>query len=122
MPSNASMVSALPTSPHFMIQLAAYQGEQIDFSLIRATNGESYAVTIKPDFAERAGFVQVLGVVEESPAAKAGILPGDLVVKIAGSDIPSSSDPASRLSEAARDFAGRLLPLYDLARTRRGTD
>lgn len=91
--------------------LAAYQGEQIDFSLIRATDGESYAVTTKPDFAERAGYVQVLGVVEDSPAAKAGILPGDLVAQIAGGDIPSSGDPASLLSEAAKDFAGKLLQL-----------
>lgn len=91
--------------------LAAYQGEQIDFSLIRANDGGSYAVTIQPDFAKRAGYVQVLGVIEESPAAKAGILPGDLVAKIAGSDIPASGDPASRLSEAARDYAGKPLPL-----------
>ncbi len=91
--------------------LAAYQAEQIDFSLIRATDGESYAVTTTPDFAERAGYVQVLGVVEESPAAKAGILPGDLVAQIAGSDIPSAGDPASLLAKAAEDYAGQLLQL-----------
>ena len=55
--------------------LAAYSGEQIAFSLLRQETNESYVVTVKPDFAQRAGAVQVLGVLEGSPAAEAGILP-----------------------------------------------
>ena len=91
--------------------LAAYPGERIDFSLIRATDGETFTITTKSDFAERAGFVQILGVVEGSPAAEAGFLPGDLVEKIAGGAIPPAGDPASRLAKAAEDFAGQPLPL-----------
>ena len=94
--------------------LAAYPGERIDFSLMRATDGESYVVTTRADFAQRTGYVQVLGVVEDSPAADAGLLPGDLVMKIAGEDIPASGDPARLLSEAAEEYAGKLLQLVIL--------
>ena len=91
--------------------LAEYSGEQISFSLLRHETEESFVVTVRPDFASRAGAVQVLGVLEESPAAQAGILPGDLVTQISNVSIPSSGDPAQRLSQAARESEGRPLPL-----------
>ena len=95
----------------FHDKLSGYSGEQIDFSLIRAENGESYDLSVSPDFTRRAGIAQILGIVEDSPAEVAGLLPGDLVMQIAGEPIPASGDAASVLSEAAREYAGRALPL-----------
>lgn len=91
--------------------LAGYAGEQITFSLLRQETEESYDVSVKPDFARRAGAVQVLGVLEGSPAAQAGMLPGDLVTQISNVSIPSSGDPALTLRDAAREWEGRPLPL-----------
>lgn len=91
--------------------LSAYSGENITFSLLRQETEESYVVTVKPAFASRSGAVQVLGVLEGSPAAEAGILPGDLVTQISNVSIPSSGDPALTLKEAAREAEGRPLPL-----------
>ena len=91
--------------------LAAHQGEQIGFSLIRASDGEIYEVIAPADFRIGAGFVQMTGVAEDSPAEAAGLLPGDLVERIAGDAIPSAGDPASALSQAAEDYAGQQLPL-----------
>ena len=91
--------------------LAAHPGERIEFSMIRAADGESYQVIAPADFSIGAGFVQITGIVEDSPAEAAGLQPGDLVERIAGQAIPSSGDPASALSQAAEDYAGRQLPL-----------
>ncbi len=91
--------------------LAAHQGERIEFSLIRASDGESYRVTAPADYRISAGFVQILGVIEGSPAEAAGLQPGDLVERIAGEAIPAAGDPASALSEAAETYAGKQLPL-----------
>lgn len=91
--------------------LAAYSGEQITFSLLRQETEETYVVTVTPDFATRAGAVQVLGVLEGSPAASAGMLPGDLVTRISDVSIPSSGDPAHKLKDAAREWEGQPLPL-----------
>ena len=95
----------------FHDELAAYSGESITFSLLRQDTGETFDVTVKPDFARRAGAVQVLGVLEGSPAADAGILAGDLVIQINQVDIPSAGDPALTLKEATREAEGRPLPL-----------
>lgn len=91
--------------------LAEYSGEAITFSLLRRDTEEAYDLTVKPDFARRAGAVQVLGVLENSPAAKAGMLPGDLVTQINHASIPSSGDPAGKLKEATREAEGSPLPL-----------
>ena len=95
----------------FHNRLSDFSGEHVDFSLIRAQSGESYEVSVKTNFARRAGIVQILGIVEDSPAEAAGLLPGDLVTHIEGEPIPASGDAASHLSAAARDFAGKPLAL-----------
>ena len=91
--------------------LATYEGDKIDFSLLRHDTADEYSVTVKPDFAGRAGVVQVLSVLENSPAAEAGILAGDLVTQISHIAIPSSGDPAGALREATRNAEGKPLPL-----------
>ena len=55
--------------------------------------------------------MQILGVLEGSPAAKAGILAGDLVTQIAYDAIPSDGDSAEVLRKAAQIAEGKPLPL-----------
>jgi len=95
----------------FHEKLASYQGESIQFSLIRHETGEAYELSVKPEFAGRSGFVQVMSVLEESPAALAGMKPGDIVSQINHAPIAPSGDPARTLQEATRGFEGRPLPL-----------
>lgn len=91
--------------------LKDYQGETIRFSLISNQTGEEYQLSVKADFSRRSGFVQVLSVIEDSPAAVAGIQAGDIVGQINHAPIAPSGNPVRTLSEATRDFAGRRLPL-----------
>lgn len=91
--------------------LASYQGESITFELLRPGTEETISVTVEPRFGDRAGSVQILAVYEDSPAAEAGLLAGDLVTQIKRVNIPSKGDPALILSEAARKAEGRPLPL-----------
>ena len=95
----------------FHDRLATYTGDSITFSLLQQESGEPFEVTVKPDFARRAGAVQVLGVLEDSPAAEAGIVAGDLVTQINHSMIPSAGDPSLTLKDATREAEGRPLPL-----------
>ena len=91
--------------------LAAYQGEEIEFSFVRNETGEAYDVRVRPNFAQRAGFVQMISIEEESPAFDAGMEPGDLVSHINRMPIPASGDPAAVLVEASRAYEGRAMPL-----------
>ena len=68
-------------------------------------------MTVVPDFSRRAGIVQILAVLEGSPAAEAGILAGDLVVAISNKTIPASGDTAAVLNDAVRKAEGQPLPL-----------
>lgn len=95
----------------FHEKLKSYQGESIQFSLIRQETGDVYDLRVKPDFAGRAGFVQVVTVLEESPAARAGILAGDVIGQINHQPIAPSGNPARTLQEATKDFEGTPLPL-----------
>ncbi len=91
--------------------LATYEGTSIEFALLRLDDGDEYSVSVEADFGGRAGAVQVLGVAEGSPAAAAGILPGDIVTHVGHLPIPSRGDPAKTLRELARSGQGRPLPL-----------
>ena len=95
----------------FHEKLKRYQGDAIQFSLIHLETGAEYELRVKPDFAGRAGFVQVATVLEESPAAQAGILPGDIISQINHQPIAPSGNPARTLHEATKDFEGMPLPL-----------
>ncbi len=96
---------------HFHERLKTYRGEAIEFSLIREDDGEEYTLTVQPDFAQRAGFVQVLSVLEDSPAAEVGIQAGDLVSRINRLPIDSAGDAAGKLLDMAREFERKPLPL-----------
>ena len=91
--------------------LADYAHNKMELSLLRQETAEAYTVTIDADFGGRAGVAQVLHVLEDSPAAFAGIAAGDLVTHIHDQPIHSDGDAASRLRDAAREAEGAPLPL-----------
>lgn len=91
--------------------LAEYDGERIVFSLLDGESGQAYELKLSPEFGERAGFVQVITVQEESPAAEAGFLAGDYVIAIDGVAIAPSGDTAASLREAVEKAEGRPLRL-----------
>lgn len=95
----------------FHERLKSYSGDMITFSLIQHDTGAEYELTVKPDFSERHGLVQVMQVLEESPADRAGMLPGDIISQINHAPIASSGNPVKALNEASRAFEGRPLPL-----------
>ena len=95
----------------FHERLKSYSGDMITFSLIQHDTGDEYELTVKPDFSERSGLVQVMQVLEDSPAALAGIQAGDVIGQINHAPIAPSADPVKTLNEASRAFEGRPLPL-----------
>lgn len=101
--------------------LAEYPDEEIQFSLIRNETGEAYETRVRPNFAKRAGFVQIVDVAEESPAFEAGMESGDLVSHINRMPILASGSPAAVLKEAARAYEGRPMPLTILRQYEDGT-
>lgn len=86
-------------------------GKPISLSMIRNKTGEAYEITVTPQLTQSAGFVQITGVQEESPAFQAGIKAGDLVSHVNGVQIPASGDPVSVLQKASEKFEGKELPL-----------
>lgn len=95
----------------FHERLKSYSGDSITFSLIKHDTGAEYELTVKPDFSERHGLVQVMQVLEGSPADRAGIQPGDIIGQINHAPIAPSGDTVKTLDEASRAFEGRPLPL-----------
>ena len=95
----------------FQQALAEHRGGAVSFTLRSGQSGEQYKVTVPSAFEQQTGIVQVLSVTEDSPAAAAGIVPGDLVAEIERQPLPPSPDPSFTLSEAAREAAGRPLTL-----------
>jgi len=91
--------------------LAAYPGETLQLSLLRGDSAETYNITVPARVAGMCGAAEVLGVEEGSPAANAGILPGDVIVQVHDQHIPAAGDPAQHVSDAIRAAAGQPLPL-----------
>ena len=91
--------------------LAGYQGERMDFTLLRPGTGETFELTVEPRYGGRAGMAQILAIFEESPAAEAGLLAGDIITRVNHLPIPSAGDPATTVSEAAREAQGKELPM-----------
>lgn len=86
-------------------------GETLELSMIRNKTGERYTMSVTPNIKQSAGFVQITGVQEDSPAFYAGIEAGDLVSHINGEMIPASGNPIAVLQDATRKYEGREMPL-----------
>jgi len=85
--------------------------EEIQLSMIRNKTGEAYQISITTNFDKGAGYVQITGVQEDSPAYRAGMKAGDLITHIDGEEIPPSGSPVTVLQNATREFEGREMPL-----------
>jgi len=86
-------------------------GREVTLSMLRNKTGETYEVAVTPSLSEKAGYVQITGVQDESPAFFAGIKAGDLISHIDGVTIPASGNPSQILQEETRRFEGRPMPL-----------
>lgn len=95
----------------FYDRLAAYEGEQIVFSMVDGETAAEYQLALEPDFQGRSGFVQALAVAEGSPAEQAGMAAGDYVIAIDGQAIAATGDAASEFRDAIEKANGRSLTL-----------
>ncbi|NJL54704.1 RIP metalloprotease RseP [bacterium] len=110
-----------PSAADLIAALADLAGEEAQLRIVRAAdeNGETIEVrevTVLVDETfiatlEEARYVRVLTVVEDTPAADAGLQPGDLIAGINGDSIVNDADPILRLQEASREFAGEEITL-----------
>ena len=62
-------------------------------------------------FGERHSYVQVSGVIEDSPAAMAGIYPGDLITHVNERRLPPSGDPVAIVRDITKAYEGREMAL-----------
>jgi len=103
----------------FFDDLSAYNGETVELTLRHPHNfeneelaGQRYVISIVPDVDPQSLLPSVFisGVVEESPAAEAGILPGDHIIAV--NDVPVAfENPVLDLVTAAEEFAGSPVEL-----------
>ena len=105
----------------FHDRLESFDDDEIEFSLIESESLEEYSLSFKRKFQNLSGYVEILHVWDDSPAAAAGMIPGDLVAEINGQPIPASGDPSSTLSDAVEDARGRPLTLTILREMPDGT-
>lgn len=94
-------------SQDFFDLLRTYDGEEVTLTVRRAESEEPIEITFTPEFSnsERSveSFVRVMGVVEEAPAARAGMLPSDLIVAFNGEPIAT----VERLQELTQEHLGQ---------------
>ena len=93
-------------SRHFFDLLRSYDGEQVTLTVRRPQTEEPLALTFTPDFSRERDvqtYVRVMGVVEDAPAARAGMLPADLI--IAFNEEPIST--VERLQELTQQNLGQ---------------
>lgn len=113
------------TEAEIIEALAERTGQEVELRLVRAADDgeeaiETRTVTITVDdtlaaaYDDESRYVRVLSVVADTPAADAGLEPGDLIAGVNGESITSDADPISRIQAASREFAGQvvLLTIY----------
>jgi regulator of sigma E protease len=92
-------------SRHFFDLLRTYDGEQITLAVRRPETDDPLEVIFTPEFSGDRNvriFVRVMGVVEDAPAAQAGMLPADLIVAFNGEPIAT----VERLQELTQQHLG----------------
>lgn len=106
----------------FTDKLAASEGQTVTLSLRRLESAESgdffserLEVFVTPELValwqEAASYVRVWSVVEESPAAEAGIMLGDLIFAFNGESILDVFDPGAELQRLTNESAGEEVQL-----------
>jgi regulator of sigma E protease len=98
------------TSQDFLTQLYAHNGQPVTLLVQRGDEQEPIEITYTPQLeaAEPVtnSYVRVVGVVEDSPAGQAGLLPGDIIVAINGASFASTDELKARTTgNAGRSMA-----------------
>ena len=107
--------------PAFYDALAEYRGQSINFSMLRGATRDPFEITVEPRFGNRFAMAQVVLVIEDSPAAAAGIQEGDLISKINGVPLAASGRPAEELIRQTREHEGKAMSLTLLRQQDDGT-
>lgn len=100
-------------------QLEASIGESVVLGVVRPigeTDIEYLEILVTPDqstadWLNNSNYVRVLSVSEGTPAERANLQPGDLIIGFNDEAITSETDPIQRLQQAGRDFAGEEIDL-----------
>jgi regulator of sigma E protease len=77
-------------SRHFFDMLHTYDGAEVTLTVRRSQTDEPLVLSFTPDFAGAGNvqtFVRVMAVVEDAPAAQAGMLPADRIVAFNGEPV-----------------------------------
>lgn len=98
------------SSTTFFTSLQSLAGTDVTLSMRRLADDTAYEITVTPQVNEWRGLVLITTLVEESPGAEAGLLPGDLITAVNGI-VLSSTDPIGDVQRASEEFAGRSMTL-----------
>jgi regulator of sigma E protease len=100
-----------PTTSAMLAALRGRAGEPVTLTMRRFDDefGE-YEATVVPSTANAEGYLLVLDMIEDMPAAEAGILPGDYIVALDGHPI-DQEDPMMDLHNTIAAFAGQEMRL-----------
>jgi regulator of sigma E protease len=98
-------------SQDFFDLLRTYDGEEVTLTVRRADSDEPLAMTFTPEISsgDRSiqSFVRVMGVVEDAPAARAGMLPSDFIVAFNREPIAT----VERLQELTQEHLGETVTI-----------
>jgi regulator of sigma E protease len=86
-------------------------GKPVTLTMRSLDKGENYEVVVTPKSNNITPQVLILGVAEDSPGQKAGLLPGDAIVKVDGYSIPNGIEPSVYLQQITTQKAGQGVEL-----------
>lgn len=93
------------SSQDFFNKLYAQNGQSVTLLVHRESEDEPIEITFTPQMATVApvanSYVRIAGVVEDSPAGKAGLLPGDVIMAINGEPFASTDELKARTTANA---------------------
>lgn len=96
----------------FFDRLRAVQGETVELTMRSFESGERYTLAITPDIDDRIQpAVLVDAVLENSPAERADLRAGDLIIAIDGTPLDSRIDPVEQIVAASEEFGGQQMPV-----------
>jgi len=106
-----------PTWREVLVQAAIYAGRPVQVALERG--GEVIQVEVTPSSGRRAGFVGwvpydspvVLAVAPDTPAARAGLQPGDVLLELDGERLTPSPEEPNVVSDRVQKRAGAPISL-----------
>lgn len=95
----------------FLSEYSSRAGERLSLTMRSAETGERYEIMIDSTAESYSAYVLVAGLAENSPAERAGLVPGDRILAVNGESLRSHPDPVLVLQEAVIEYAGRAILL-----------